>query len=348
MILFVNNTKWCTALLITLNGYSALFGQALGGTLELKRNFNKVTAEARISFKCCPLPVLNYFRINWGDGSPTDSIPLLQIVSGAVPNYSFMYFSGDHTFTPNGVFTVTAGDINFAPAITNIPNPSNFKLKLRGMIDLTLPATPPSSPFFYNLIDTVPCNLIHYNDFVSNHGMQSAEGDSLGYSLDLHQEIVGYIPPPISVDSYGTITFSANASGNYNVSLRTDAWRKLASSPTFSIHAGSTYREIYLAVCNVYLPWFTSVEEINLTVGLKCFPNPATDFIYITSSQSNSDSLKNLLIYNHLGQLIRQQEIIITSNKTQINVSELSNGIYFIGLYTSSGHVINKRIVISR
>ena len=63
-----------------------------------------------------------------------------------------------------------------------------------------------------------------------------------------------------------------------------------------------------------------SVDDIDLNVEIKLYPNPASDNIYFEISNAKIQSIS---IYDINGRLIK------TSDNISINVSELSSGIYF-------------------
>jgi hypothetical protein len=62
----------------------------------------------------------------------------------------------------------------------------------------------------------------------------------------------------------------------------------------------------------------------NLISETTVFPNPASEFLFI----SNNVPVDFYAIYNELGQLIDKGEV----KKAKIDVSNLSNGIYFLTL----------------
>lgn len=72
---------------------------------------------------------------------------------------------------------------------------------------------------------------------------------------------------------------------------------------------------------------------------LNVYPNPATDKLTITSESS----IQELQIFNQTGQLIKSAKS--DSNMVNMNVSELTPGIYFIQLFTSN-KVITRKLVI--
>jgi hypothetical protein len=77
----------------------------------------------------------------------------------------------------------------------------------------------------------------------------------------------------------------------------------------------------------------SSVLENNLVV----YPNPVKNSLYI----KNITNLKEVLVYNTLGQLI------ITTESEVIDFSNLKEGIYFIKVKTIDGNILSKKIIKS-
>uniref|UniRef100_UPI00261B2A03 T9SS type A sorting domain-containing protein n=1 Tax=Flavobacterium sp. TaxID=239 RepID=UPI00261B2A03 len=73
-------------------------------------------------------------------------------------------------------------------------------------------------------------------------------------------------------------------------------------------------------------------------------PNPASDFVQIYL-QNNSESIKSILIHDVLGKTIKMIDEL-NSNQTQINTSELSQGVYMIEITTNDGLKQVKKLVI--
>ncbi|MDR2084711.1 MAG: T9SS type A sorting domain-containing protein [Bacteroidales bacterium] len=72
------------------------------------------------------------------------------------------------------------------------------------------------------------------------------------------------------------------------------------------------------------------------------FPNPANDIIYINNTKNIN--INCILLINSNGQIIRQCE----PNTDQINISNISPGIYFIKLSANNGEHIIKKVVIEK
>lgn len=79
----------------------------------------------------------------------------------------------------------------------------------------------------------------------------------------------------------------------------------------------------------------------NTIADVAVYPNPATNFIKIDVNTQLSVFVQCVDIYNVTGQLV------ISSTETEINVSELESGIYFVNILTEKG-VFVKKITVSR
>jgi len=67
----------------------------------------------------------------------------------------------------------------------------------------------------------------------------------------------------------------------------------------------------------------------------KLYPNPTEGLINIKTREA----IKNISIYNHLGQLITTQK------KTQFNLENLASGIYMVRVDFENGQTANKKII---
>ena len=76
----------------------------------------------------------------------------------------------------------------------------------------------------------------------------------------------------------------------------------------------------------------------NDIVDVAVYPNPAQNLIIL---RANDDTpIQSVDLYNVTGQ------IVITSTETEINVSELESGIYFVNILTEKGAVTKKISVV--
>lgn len=83
-----------------------------------------------------------------------------------------------------------------------------------------------------------------------------------------------------------------------------------------------------------------SIEEYNLS-SIKVYPNPVTDELNI-QTQNLSEAL-NYEVVNALGQRVKEGKLSINA-LNRISLSELSNGIYFIKLSSTTSSLVHKII----
>ncbi len=81
-----------------------------------------------------------------------------------------------------------------------------------------------------------------------------------------------------------------------------------------------------------------TVDDVPL-ITVEMYPNPTSDILYIHSDQS----LKKATIYNSLGQSVRTKDL--EGINSQIDMSDLNTGVYFISLETISGVSEHKQII---
>lgn len=77
----------------------------------------------------------------------------------------------------------------------------------------------------------------------------------------------------------------------------------------------------------------TGVNDMLDNLSFKSFPNPVRDRLYLSSISSDNNSTVN--IYDLKGQLIFTKPVKPEEYPLEINVSNLSNGLYFILFLTS-------------
>lgn len=88
------------------------------------------------------------------------------------------------------------------------------------------------------------------------------------------------------------------------------------------------------------LSWEKIVSDIiNVNLKLRVYPNPVSSEIFIETS-----SFDNVIsIYSIQGTLIRN--VIMNSNKTKINIDDLSTGVYLLEIFDEKNRQFQKIIV---
>jgi hypothetical protein len=102
---------------------------------------------------------------------------------------------------------------------------------------------------------------------------------------------------------------------------------------------------VYLAFGGVVRVEPRDINDIAITTGttnydkssVSIYPNPASSNLYL----NNIDGIEMIRISNILGETVNT--VNVNSNSTELNVSNLSNGIYFVNLIDKSGVVLTKK-----
>ncbi|NVN94230.1 MAG: T9SS type A sorting domain-containing protein [Bacteroidetes bacterium] len=87
----------------------------------------------------------------------------------------------------------------------------------------------------------------------------------------------------------------------------------------------------------------TGVNAFSNQTGLKIYPNPSNDRIFI--SDATDYHITNLKIINIQGKIVKEQLCCQLKDSVLINVQDFPNGIYFIQLQTNIGIITDKFIV---
>jgi uncharacterized delta-60 repeat protein len=87
----------------------------------------------------------------------------------------------------------------------------------------------------------------------------------------------------------------------------------------------------------------TGIEEVQI-IALQIYPNPASDIFTLTIDR-NSNADLTLNIYNVMGSIVKTG--MLNQNQKQINVGDLSSGIYMVEI-KSQGLTGNHKLIIQR
>lgn len=168
-------------------------------------------------------------------------------------------------------------------------------------------------------------------------------------------------PPPCTLCCNGSVSFAVNgfscALGPFQVGIQSATsgtmitWNSGAlynlCNGTYTVYIdflGGPTCGAFLVCYPIYLSATKLNEKLETNSGLvKLFPNPASDELNITINAKTNTDLDHLIIYNAIGQIIREEEFILTNNSVSINTTDLPNGVYYLGL-----NGINKRFIITK
>ncbi len=123
-------------------------------------------------------------------------------------------------------------------------------------------------------------------------------------------------------------------------------WGRSTDANTNATRVGSTSHEALVMLVNANRP----LVQLTITGGLstdefsnstfKLYPNPTKDILFLTSDKS----ITKYVMYNTNGQIIKEQRIQTTSE--EINVTDLSSGIYYIKVFSEEKTEVFKWIKI--
>ena len=85
-----------------------------------------------------------------------------------------------------------------------------------------------------------------------------------------------------------------------------------------------------------------------LNEGLKLFPNPAQDILQLQFTIDVENEFKTISIYNKLGQLLREEDLIFKNKTASIKTDDLRNGVYVLKLHGKSLQTVSRRFIINR
>jgi len=91
-----------------------------------------------------------------------------------------------------------------------------------------------------------------------------------------------------------------------------------------------------------------SIDETELNTGISIHPNPASDFLNVNFS-INETADAQIQLMNAVGQIVYNQPYTIQSgdSSTQIDVSELANGVYFLNV-KADGQMTSRKVTVMK
>ncbi len=136
--------------------------------------------------------------------------------------------------------------------------------------------------------------------------------------------------------------FSVNPVSTYLVFPHAGTWFDWISDSTYNFQTTDQVLELEPGEYHFFTDYYVDFRPDSLRAGqeeLKVFPNPATGFILI-----DNPDMQKIRLYNGSGNLLRT--ITPSGTPAQINISDLSKGIYILRVETSQGYLTSKFIKI--
>ncbi|CAN5331527.1 hypothetical protein BH09BAC5_BH09BAC5_02560 [soil metagenome] len=106
-----------------------------------------------------------------------------------------------------------------------------------------------------------------------------------------------------------------------------------------SIPSKDRYMNSDYTICGTIL---TGQSDVSLTSTISIFPNPASDHLFVNVKHGGA---YNYSIFGADGKLVSSGE---GTGKSEINVADLTNGIYFLTVNMNSNEIFTQRFVISK
>jgi len=148
-----------------------------------------------------------------------------------------------------------------------------------------------------------------------------------------------------STDAAGNYSFTGIDTGTYVVYVDipnfTDTLVNLTISLTNSVYTNINYcvDSVMIHFCSNYTTGTKQVAGINEEVMV--YPNPTSSSIQVTLSGNSENT--NIEIYNIIGECVHRQ--IATSPNCQINLADLSNGMYQLRVLKNNNTVYQTKVV---
>ena len=103
-----------------------------------------------------------------------------------------------------------------------------------------------------------------------------------------------------------------------------------------------------ISVSVVVNPCDVGIKENDNFYQLKNYPNPVYELLNIELEILNKDSRFKMQLINHLGQLIREEELVFSEGKATTNTEDLESGVYLLIIKCSNNSRVSRRLVVSR
>ena len=78
------------------------------------------------------------------------------------------------------------------------------------------------------------------------------------------------------------------------------------------------------------------------------YPNPAKNMVSFDYNMPNDVQTASIAIYNMMGQEVLKQDLNIGGSRLDVNVSDLTDGVYFYSLIVNNQAVKTNKLVVSK
>ena len=296
-------------------------------------------------------------------------------------SYKWFFGDGDSSTSVNPVHQYPATGYYTVRLIANYNGAcGNYADTMTRLNYIQLPAISNTASFHvYYSYDTAGCAPLHVDFYVSgttNYFMEFGDGDTLSsnyayisntyntagiYTVTViaqlqygcadtvvHQNYIDVhpLPAPATITQHGDTLFSNDLTGNqwyWNtvMYLSSNNYIVVNNSGCYSLWQVSSFgcKSTPDSICLN----FTGINEMSTNTGISIYPNPNNGSFSVSMKDFKED-LK-MEIYNSIGQKVYNS--ILNNNKSIIDLSTQSEGIYFYRVIAANGNYIaSGRIVI--
>ncbi|MDD4847440.1 MAG: C25 family cysteine peptidase [Bacteroidales bacterium] len=246
------------------------------------------------------------------------SIPVCESITIGSTNYTITATVGENgTISPEGVIDVVEGN---SQTFTITPN-EGYKIE-----DILVDGQSVGAVNTYTFNNVTANHTIAASFSIISHIITATAGEN------------GTITPEgeVSVEDGASQTFTFTPNTNFEVA---DVLVDGASVGIVDEYTFENVTEDHTIAVN-FIEKTTIAETVANNYSV--YPNPATTRVLV-----KGDNMKNVMVYNVVGQLI--ETIIVEQNSSvAVNVSSYDAGIYIFRITTTDGTLISKRVVVSK
>jgi len=345
-----SKTKICTGQSIqftdaSYNGVDSWSWEFEGGTPAVSNDTNPL-----IQYNT---PGIYKVKLVSANGLETDSLEVLQMIEvfedTGLPEFMLYHFEANSSLENSIWYTNNYdGQIGWEIDSTvgynsnrciKIENYNNTKLQVDELISRPL-----------DLSNATSIDMTFQYAYTKKNGddldkLQVLVSDDCGLTWDVRKTLVSTVMMTVS-DTLAT-PFTPSNSGEWATSTITNITSGYWVNDfrvMFKFESGGG-NNIYIDNINILDPTTTSIDDFGNNLSFTSYPNPAKDQLVIESNQL----ISKIIISDLAGKLV--QEISLknfSTSKTQINLENISNGLYLISIINKTGNSKTNKILISK
>jgi PKD repeat protein len=302
-----------------------------------------------------PLISLQFYDEDLISGNDNLGVYLFSVTNPGTFNISNSELTG--TMTIDTVFSQQFTDID---TVIVYPVPTIPLINTSGAVSfcqgdsVTLSVAANNSTFQWYLNDTtLLIGDVQPDLTIVNSGAYSVvETNEFGCSRNSANQQVTVFPIPASPNLFvngGSI--NSSAAGNIqwffngdSIPGATQPNLLYADSGLYTIVVTNTDGCINSSSLQITTP--SGIYQINRSEVFLVYPNPASDVLYIKGNSRSLEAI-NILITDISGAVVYHEQQVLTNNQAKVvNISELSNGVYFISLLSNTSRQTQKISVL--